>query len=108
MAKIAVKTKDDVAKHYEDQIAQLEGQIAVLNERNRDLAGFQGEARDLRQAVVELMASLEAERMTVSLANAEAAAARSELKNSRARADTDVATVEAAHQLAAALKKLIA
>jgi TolA-binding protein len=83
-----------------------EAQLAALNERNRELAGFQKEAVDGRETIAKLEAQLEQVTAERDAAKAEAATAASEAKSATAKSDASATEVEAAHNLAAAIKAL--
>lgn len=99
-------TPDEQAASYEAALEQSNAQIAALNERVKELAGFQKEAVDGRDAVAKLQAQLDGSNAALEQAQRAAAAASAGAKDAERSSSADAELVAAAKNLAAAIKKL--
>lgn len=97
----------------EDQLAaaqsaldQKDAQIDALNERVNDLAGFQREAVDGRDAVARLQAQLDAANLAAEQSQRAALAAEARSRDAAQALNADAELVAAAQALVAAIKTL--
>lgn len=102
-----VMPETDAVKQLQGQLTQAQAENQSLAKRNSDLASFQAEAREGREAVAKLHVQLKQAQADRDVAVKEAATAKNAALNTSAQAGADVAVVKHARNLADAVKGLL-
>lgn len=100
-------TVEEHAAELEAANEQLEGQVAILTQRNGELAGYEQECRALRDANSGLEGKLADASLDAEAARREANLAAGRAASASAAASSDAGLVDAARQIAAGLKVLL-
>lgn len=107
MAKTLVTPEDQLGVLKSD-LAQRDAQIAVLEQRTRELAGFQSEAVAGRDAIAKLQSQLDQASARADAADRGAKLAGADAKSTAALRSGDADLLKHAKSLAVAVKGLLA
>lgn len=107
VSKIPVITEGDALDHLQGQLTQAAAENEALQNRIKQLAGFQQEVQEHRQTIVSLTAKLSDALQEKDAAVRVAAAAHNEATNATTSASVDAEKVGHAEALAKAIKGLI-
>lgn len=107
VSKVPVITEGDALDQLQIQLTQAAAENEALQNRIKQLAGFQQEVQSSRQSIVDLTAKLSSAIQDKDAAVRAASAARNDATNASVAASVDAEKVGHADALAKAIKGLI-
>lgn len=102
-----VMPETDAVNLLQTQLDQAHAENQALSKRNSDLAGFQSEARESRDAIAKLQGQVKEAQVARDAAVKEATIAKNAVLNTAAQVTADTTVVAHAKNLAAAVKGLL-